>query len=231
MDDVSVVGIDLAKRVFQVHGAAREGTVCFRKRMSRASFLKFMSELAPCTVAMKACSTARYWGPELSRLGHDVRLIPPVFVKPFVKRQKNNAADAEAITEAALRPTMRAVLVKSAEQQARVMLFRTRELLVTQRTQMINALRAHMAEHGVVVPKGTGNVVRIAEVIADEDSNLPDLVREVGAVYLGRIDQISKDIADLESKIAAAVRMLYGSRRCQALVGSVQLPLNPSHRI
>jgi transposase len=218
MDDVSVVGIDLAKRVFQVHGAARDGTVCFRKRMSRASFLKFMSELAPCTVAMEACSTAHYWGRELSRLGHDVRLIPPVYVKPFVKRQKNDAADAEAITEAALRPTMRTVPVKSAEQQARAMLFRTRELLVTQRTQMINALRAHMAEHGVVVPKGTGNVARIAEVIADEDSNLPDLVREVGAVYLGRIDQISKDIADLESKIAAA------ARRCESVVRLQEMP-------
>lgn len=144
MDEVSIVGVDLAKQVFQVHGATQDGRVLFRKRLSRLQFPKFMAALPPCVIAMEACGTAHYWGRELSSFGHDVRLIPPVYVKAFVKRQKNDAADAEAVAEAAMRPTMRTVAVKTSEQQARAMLFRTRDLLVGQRTQMVNALRGHL---------------------------------------------------------------------------------------
>ena len=133
MGEISIVGVDLAKQVLQVHGAAADGQVLFRKKLSRAQFAKFMASLPPCVVAMEACATAHYWGRELSRLGHEVRLIPPIYVKPFVKRQKNDAADAEAVAEAAQRPTMRTVAVKTADQQARAMLFRTRDLLVGQR--------------------------------------------------------------------------------------------------
>ena len=155
MEKVSIIGLDLAKRRFQVHGARADGGVAFRKTLSRDKVLAFLAERPRCVVAMEACGSAHHWGRAIGALGHEVRLIAPVYVKPFVRRQKNDAADAEAICEAAIRPTMRFVAVKTEEQQARAMLFRTRDLLVRQRTQLINALRGHLAEHGVVVPTGT----------------------------------------------------------------------------
>lgn len=160
MDQVSIVGLDLAKRVFQVHGAGADGGVLFRKKLSRGQLLPFFANLSTCVVAMEACATAHYWAREIGALGHTVRLVPPAYVKPFVKRQKNDAADAEAIAEAASRPTMRFVEPKSARQQARAMVFRTRDLFVRQRTQLINALRAHLAEHGVIAPQGLWNLSR-----------------------------------------------------------------------
>ncbi|GGO55400.1 Transposase [Roseovarius pacificus] len=134
MTEVTIVGLDLAKRVFQVHGASADGGVVFRKKLSRRQVLAFFADLQPCVVAMEACATAHYWAREISTLGHTVRLVPPAYVKPFVKRQKNDAADAEAIVEAASRPTMRFVDPKSPQQQARAMVFRTRDLFVRQRT-------------------------------------------------------------------------------------------------
>ena len=154
MDQVTIVGLDLAKRVFQVHGATADGGIAIRKKLSRGQVLAFFADLPPCVVAMEACATAHYWAREVGALGHIVRLVPPAYVKPFVKRQKNDAADAEAIAEAASRPTMRFVEPKSPQQQARAMVFRTRELFVRQRTQTINALRAHLAEHGLIAPQG-----------------------------------------------------------------------------
>ena len=156
MERVSMIGIDLAKNSFQVHGARADGSVAFRRKLSRAKILDFMASQQRCTVVMEACASAHYWGREIGGLGHAVRLIPPVYVKAYVKRQKNDAADAEAICEAASRPTMSFVAVKTKEQQARGMLFRTRDLLVRQRTQTINALRGHLAEFGIVAPKGAG---------------------------------------------------------------------------
>ena len=153
MEKLSIIGLDLAKRSFQAHGAHADGGVTFRKKLSREKVLAFLGEQSRCVVAMEACGSAHYWGRAIGDLGHEVRLIPPAYVKPFVKRQKNDAADAEAICEAASRPTMRFVEVKTQEQQARAMLFRTRELLVRQRTQLINALRGNLAEHGVVAPQ------------------------------------------------------------------------------
>jgi transposase len=144
----------LAKNVFQAHGAASDGAVVFRRKLSRAQLLKFMAAQPPCVVAMEACASSRHWDRTIGDLGHEVRLIPPAYVKPFVKRQKNDMADAEAITEAASRPTMRFVAVKSEDQQAAAMAYRTRDLLVRQRTQTINALRAHLAEQGIVAPAG-----------------------------------------------------------------------------
>lgn len=141
MDKVSTVGIDLAKSVFQVHGADRSGAVVIRKKLRRDQVLSFFSTLPRCVVAMEACASAHYWGREIAALGHETRFIPPAYVKPFVKRQKNDMADAEAICEAAQRPTMRFVQGKSAEAQAAAVVFRTRDLLVRQRTQLINALR------------------------------------------------------------------------------------------
>ena len=134
MDEVSIIGIDLAKRSFQLHGARADGSVAFRKTLSRGKLLAFLASVPRCVVAMEACASAHYWGREIMELGHEVRLIPPIYVKPFVKRQKNDTTDAEAICEAGQRPTMRFVAVKGEAQQARGMLFRTRDLLVRQHT-------------------------------------------------------------------------------------------------
>lgn len=219
MGEVSIVGIDLAKQVFQVHGATRDGNVLFRKKLARSQFLRFMASLPPCVVAMEACGTAHFWGREMERLGHDVRLIPPIYVKPFVKRQKNDIADAEAIAEAALRPTMRAVPIKSPEQQARAMLFRTRELLVGQRTQLVNALRAHLAEHGIIVPKGLGNIERLAAIVRADEDRLPDLVCDMSAVYLDQIGRVTDEVRTLELRISAEAKESAVVRRLRDMPG------------
>ena len=155
MSEITTVGLDLAKNVFQVHGADASGRAELRKKLRRDQVLAFFSQLQPCIVAMEACGGAHFWGREIVKLGHEVRLIPPAYVKPFVKRQKNDAADAEAICEAAQRPTMRFVPVKSEETQGAAMVFRVRELLIRQRTQAINALRGHLTEFGQIVPQGS----------------------------------------------------------------------------
>lgn len=201
MEDVTIIGIDLAKRVFQVHGARADGSVAFNRRISRAQLLPFLAKHPGAIVAMEACAAAHDWGRRIGELGHEVRLIPPIYVKPFVKRQKNDASDAEAIAEAASRPTMRFVAVKTPEQQARAMLFRTRDLLVRQRTQLINALRAHLAEHGIVVPKGRVHLKRLIDAIGDETSALPPMVREIGAVYLDQIAILQGKTAELDMKL------------------------------
>ena len=170
MSEVTIIGIDLAKRVFQLHGAHHNGSVAFRRKLSRVQLLAFIAQHPKCVIAMEACATAHGCGREIRKLGHEVRLIPPV----YVKRQKNDAADAEAIVEAALRPTMRFVTVKTEDQQARAMLFRTRQMFVGQRTQMINALRWHLAEHGLVAARGPAHLKRLADAIADKDMALPD---------------------------------------------------------
>lgn len=167
---------------------------------------------------MEACGTAHYWGRELARHGHDVRLIPPIYVKPFVKRQKNDAADAEAVAEAALRPTMRSVAVKTAGQQAQAMLFRTRDLLVGQRTQLVNALRGHLAEHGIILGKGIGNIDRLAARF-EEDEDIPDLVRNLGRLYLDRIAGLSAEIGELDGRIAAAAKESDVARKLQTMPG------------
>ena len=187
MDEVTIIGIDLAKRSFQLHGARADGSVAFRKKLNRGKLLDFVASQPRCVVAMEACASAHYWGREIMQLGHEVRLIPPIYVKPFVKRQKNDAADAEAICEAAQRPTMRFVTVKGEEQQARGMLFRTRDLLVRPRTQTINALRAHLAEFGVVAPQVVAHVGRLASALEDPGSGLPGPVRELDGLPLGQI--------------------------------------------
>ena len=176
MKEVSIIGVDLAKNVFQLHGASAAGTVLFRKKLSRPQFQRFMSEHPRCVVAMEACGGAHHWAREMERAGHKVKLIAPRYVKPFIKRQKNDAADAEAIVEAALRPTMRYVEPKSGEQQARSILFRTREQFLKQRTEAINALRSHLYEFGYVAPLGIGQVRRLAEIIETEE-HLPAAVR------------------------------------------------------
>ncbi len=186
MEQVSIIGLDLAKRSFQLHGSRGDGSAAFRKKLSREKVLAFLAGQPRCVVAMEACGSAHHWGRTIRDLGHDVRLIAPVYVKPFVKRQKNDAADAEAIAEAASRPTMRFVAVKTEEQQARAMLFRTRDLLVRQRTQLINALRGHLAEHGIIAPQGPTNVKVLSEAV-EHLGTPPLLVVELARVYLDHI--------------------------------------------
>lgn len=198
MNEVSIVGVDLAKRVFQLHGSRADGTVVFRKKVTRGQVLTVLTGLPKCIVAMEACATAHFWAREIGKIGHSVRLIPPIYVKPFVKRQKNDAADAEAIAEAASRPTMRFVQPKSEQQQARAMVFRTRDLLVRQRTQLINAVRAHLAEHGVITAQGITNVAALGALIEQAGCDLDLMVVETARLYLDQIEVLSARIATLE---------------------------------
>src|SRR6056297_1052019 len=172
----TMIGVDLAKSVFHAHGASMTGQVRFSKKLTRAQFRQFMAKQPPCVVVFEACGSASYWAREMERLGHEVRLIAPQYVRPFVKRQKNDTADAEAIVIAARRPEMRFVAPKTAEQQARAILFRGRERLVHQLTELVNALRAVFYEYGHVFPVGLCHVKRIAAVIDDPDCDLPAVV-------------------------------------------------------
>ena len=202
---VTTVGLDLAKNVFQVHGVSDGGAVAFNRSLRRAQMLSFFERLEPCLVGMEACSTSHHWARELTRLGHTVRLIPPSYVKPYVKRGKSDAADAEAICEAVTRPTMRFVEVKSCEQQAILSLHRTRDLVVRQRTQTINMLRGLLAEFGIVLPKGVGHAIRFARQGRHEAcAALPEQAHTV-------ID----DLCD--ALVALHVRVASYSRRIAAL--------------
>jgi len=217
--DANIIGLDLAKRVFQAHGARADGSVVFRRKLTRQQVLTFFSKQPRCIVAMEACATAHDWGRALQALGHEVRPVPPAYVKPFVKRQKNDAADAEAIAEAAARPTMRFVTVKSEEQQARAMVFRTRDLLVRQRTQLINALRGHLAEHGVVAPQGTTKVKLLSDVIEDVNTTLQPLVVELGRLYIDQIAALDGKIADLEKVLKREAARGETTSRLQTMPG------------
>lgn len=219
MSKVTIIGVDLAKNVFQLHGAAADGTVVFRKKLTRVQFHKFMSDQTACTVAMEACGSAHYWAREIASFGHTVKLIAPVYVKPFVKRQKNDMADAEAIVEAAQRPTMRFVEQKTVTQQSRAVAFRTREQFIGQRTEAINALRSHLYEFGYIVPKGSGGLSRLVEIIADENTQVPDLVRDVCRGLLEQIDQLTARLARLKKQVEALAREGKTSRRLQTMPG------------
>jgi transposase len=214
-----MIGVDLAKHVFQLHGASRTGEVVFRKKLSRSQFARFMAHHPPCSVAMEACSGAHYWAREMMRLGHRVKLIAPRYVKPFVKRHKNDAADAEAIVEAAQRPEMRTVEVKSEQQQTRAILFRTRDQFVRQRTDLVNALRAHLYEFGYIVPQGIENLRRIEEILQNATSELPDLLRELGKVLVGQIEQKTEVIRCLDKRIKESACESDDARRLQTIPG------------
>src|SRR4051794_31786892 len=178
------IGLDLAKSVFQVHGVDAQGKVVVTKRLRRDAVLAFFANLAPCVVGMEACAGSHFWAREIARLGHTVRLMAPQYVKPYVKRHKNDRADAEAICEAVQRPR-RFVAVKTEEQQSTLVIHRVRETLVAQKTQLINALRAHLAEFGIVAPQGAGKVPQLTAVLADlEDTRVPALARSLFRVWL-----------------------------------------------
>jgi transposase len=200
------IGLDLAKSVFQLHGVDAEGCVVVRRQLRRSQVLAFFERLDPCLVGMEACSGAHHWARELSALGHEVRLMPPGYVKPYVKRGKTDAADAEAICEAVTRPTMRFVPVKSAERQAALLDHKARDFLVRQRTQTVNAIRAHLGEFGVVVAKGIHNLDRLIEAAQD----LPETARPA-------LDLLTDQLRDLETKIEAATARIRAAQRDNAL--------------
>ena len=220
MDQVSVVGLDLAKSVFQVHGVNAQGEVVLRRRLTRGQLLKLFEKLPPCLIGMEACASAHHWARELAALGHEVKLMPAQYVKPYVKRGKNDAADAEAICEAVTRPTMRFVGVKSPDQQATMMLHRVRKILTRQRTQISNALRAHMAEFGIAAAVGRGGLDRLIAVIADQDdARLPDEARACLAVLCTQLEMVKDQILDNDRRILADGRKTEAGRRLMKIPG------------
>lgn len=219
MPELSIVGLDLAKNVFQAHGADSSGTAMFRKKLRREHVLAFLAAQPRCVVAMEACASSHFWARSISGLGHAVRLIAPAYVKPFVKRQKNDAADAEAICEAAQRPAMRFVAVKSEETQAAAIVFRTRDLVVRQRTQAINALRGHLAEFGMVVAKGPFHVGKLVAAIEDSHSTLPAAARQVLHVLVDLLRSLDEKIALLDREIARRAKEDAEARRLMTIPG------------
>ena len=215
----TMIGVDLAKAVFQLHATSMTGQLRFCKKLSRQSFLKFMAEQPPAVVVLEACGSAHYWTREMTGLGHEVKLIAPQYVNPFVKRQKNDAADAEAIVIAAQRPEMRFVEPKSAEQQGRAMLFRARARLVQQRTELVNMLRAFLYELGYVVPQGINNMPRIAAIITEPNSDLPEIARIECRDLLEQIEAMTVRIATSDRRIKDLAGQADMARRLQTMPG------------
>jgi len=214
------IGLDLAKHVFQVHGVDATGQVVIRKKLRRSEVIEFFKELPPSLVGMEACGTAHHWGRELTALGHNVRLMPASYVKPYVKRGKNDAVDAEAICEAVARPTMRFVDIKSAEQQSGLMLHRTRELLVRQRTALINSLRGQLAEFGLIAPKGVWSIPDLHALAQGASSTvLPDAVRGCVGLIMGQIDELQTRVQAIEKVIRTNHRASEVSLRLQTIPG------------
>jgi transposase len=215
----TIIGVDLAKSVFQVHGASMTGGLRFRKKLTRPQFFKFMSEHDPAIVVMEACGGAHYWARVMAERGHQVKLITPQYVRPFVKRQKNDAADAEAIVIAAQRPEMRFVEPKAEEQQARAALFRSRERLVRQRTELINALRGALYEHGHAFPTGARNLGRIQALLDDPENGLHPLALEDCLDLLEQIAEKTERIDRRTKKAAALSVQANVPRRLQTIPG------------
>lgn len=207
MGEVTTIGLDIGKRVLQVHGADARGRKVLQRKLRREEVLPFFAALPSCLVGMEACATAHHWARELRALGHDVRLIPPAYVKPYVPRQKNDAADAAAICEAVTRPSVRTTPIKTAEQQAARVTHRTHELLSRQRVTLINAIRGHMAEFGVLAPAGPQHVGRLIERIADPQTPIPAAAREALNVLVDQLVALGQQIDRLEAEM---------KRRCKA---------------
>lgn len=219
--EISTIGLDLAKTVFQVHGVDATGEVVVRKTLRRAQVLPFFAKLAPCLVGVEACGTSHHWARELADLGHEVRLMPPIYVKAYVKRGKNDAADAEAICEAVRRPTMRFVPIKSREQQAVLSLHRVRRLLIGQRTQLINMMRSQLAEFGIAIPVGLERALQAARQCVDDEGaiSVPAQAAEVIVMLAQQALQLHARLRELDLRLDAIKRSDEVARRLATIPG------------
>lgn len=218
MDEITTIGLNIAKNVFQLHGVDADGQVVLRTSLRRGQMQRFFEKLPPCLIGMEACATAHHWARTLIEAGHEVRLIPPSYIKPYLRRQKNDAADAAAICEAVTRPSMRFVPVKNRDQQATLMLHSARELLISQRTALINALRGHFAELGIVAPQGARNVRQLIAILDDEQHS-PQAVRVALAPLAAALTVMEAQIAKLDTAILAAHRSNDVSTRLATVPG------------
>jgi transposase len=218
--EITTIGLDLAKNVFQVHAINGSGEVVVRKALRRAQVLRFFERLAPCLVGIEACGTSHHWAREIKRLGHEVRLMPPAYVKPYVKRGKSDASDAEAICEAVSRPTMRYVAIKSCEQQAALTVHRTRDLLVRQRTQLVNMIRGLLAEFGIEIRRGITHALSLADRIAAGDlPGIPALAAKMIASLAGQILDLQARLREIERELLAWHRSSDIARRLATIPG------------
>jgi transposase len=220
--EVTTIGLDLAKRVFQVHGVDVEGRIVLRRKLGRAEVLTFFAKVPSCLVGMEACGSAHHWAREIAALGHEVRLMPASYVKPYVKRGKTDAADAEAICEAVGRPTMRFVPVKTPEQQAVLLLHRARDLLVRQRTGLVNAIRGHMAEFGIVAPQGVARVQDLVALLvgdSEEGAKLPALARCALRMLAAETAALARRLEEIEAAILAWHKENESSQRLAGVPG------------
>ena len=214
MQTITTIGLDIAKSVFQVHGVDAEGEVILRRQLKRRYVLAFFEKLPPCLVGIEACASSHHWSRELQALGHTVRLMPPAYVKPYVKRQKNDATDAEAICEAVTRANMRFVPTKTPEQQSVLMLHRTRHLFIRQQTSVINAIRAHLAEFGIVAPVGRRGVEELLNVVANpNDKRVPEIARTCLLAFGAQLRRLKEQILEFDRMIIAWHRSSETSRR------------------
>jgi transposase len=220
MRTITTIGLDIAKSVFQVHGVDAVGQVAIRRQLKRRYVLAFFQKLPSCLIGMEACASSHHWSRELQALGHTVRLMPPAYVKPYVKRHKNDATDAEAICEAVTRPNMRFVATKTPEQQSCLTLHRTRHLFIRQRTSVINAIRAHLAEFGIVAPVGRNGVEQLLSVAADSnDKRLPEVARACVAALGAQLRMLKAHILEFDRMINAWHRSNEASRRLDDIPG------------
>jgi transposase len=220
MQTITTIGLDIAKSVFQVHGIDAEANVILRRQLKRRYVLAFFQKLPPCLVGIEACASSHHWSRELQALGHTVRLMPPAYVKPYVKRHKNDAVDAEAICEAVTRANMRFVAPKTPEQQSCLTLHRTRHLLIRQQTSVINAIRAHMAEFGIVAPVGRNGVNQLLGVAADSnDKRLPEVARACVTALGAQLRMLKAQILEFDRMITAWHRSSEASRRLDDIPG------------
>ena len=204
MQTITTIGVDVAKSVFQVHGVDADGNVVIRRQLKRRYVLAFFQKLPPCLIGIEACASSHHWSRELQALGHTVRLMPPTYVKPYVKRHKNDSTDAEAICEAVTRPNMRLVATKAAEQQSCLTLHRTRHLFIRQQTSVINAIRAHLAEFGIVAPVGRNGVEQLLAVAADlNDKRLPEVARACVVALGAQLRMLKAQILEFDRMIRA----------------------------
>ena len=217
---ITTLGIDIAKSVFQLHGVDADGMIVLQKKLRRGAVLDVLGKLAPCLIGMEACATSHYWAREIAALGHEVRLIPPAYVKPYVKRQKNDAADAEAICEAVTRPNMHFVPVKTEEQQGVLVLHRSRDLLMRQRTMILNAIRAHFAEFGIIAAQGPRKVADLVGRLRGDDTfGVPEVARSALLALAGQLESLAAEVRNIERQLMAWHRQNAASQRLETIPG------------